>query len=327
MAEFFRSHGYDARCNQVLEGRSGGRHEVDVLAVKSDALTTFKVGVECKAWQQPIEKDVVSKLHYVLADLGLNKGIIASLGGCRSGAERTAADLGIELWGPDELRRHLGEAAAAVLSVPNASVSSTLVWGHNVTTPPEAAEKVIRASGKGRMKLRTLEEVQWFSLLWVPAYAMRLTVARPEVKRLKTRLRSTTLDNVYEALGGTLLGPVQSQWDQVQVDSQLALPPSVRDTKIHAEFHKALKGYEKVTSPAAVQRHAANLARHGIPAPCSSLSIDQTSLVYLPYWVGILAADGQQRAVAVIGRSGQLSDPVSQVLTANLSMIRAHFTR
>src|SRR5262245_42805170 len=76
MAVFFQTHGYAARCNEVLEGRSGGRHEIDVYAEKSDALTTFRVAVECKAWQHPIEKDVVSKLHYVMTDLGLSKGII-----------------------------------------------------------------------------------------------------------------------------------------------------------------------------------------------------------------------------------------------------------
>ena len=93
VAAFLAGHGYATRCNVVLEGRSGGRHEIDVLAEKSDALTTFRVGVECKAWQQPIEKDVISKLHYVAGDLGLNKAIVVSLAGCRSGAQKAADDL------------------------------------------------------------------------------------------------------------------------------------------------------------------------------------------------------------------------------------------
>lgn len=325
MASFFRSHGYEARCNEILEGRSGGRHEVDVLAEKTDALTTFRVAVECKAWQQPIEKDVVSKLHYVLGDLGLNKGIVVSLGGCRSGAERTASDLGIELWGPEELRRHLGETAAAVLNVSPSSSDNTLAWGHSVTTTPEVAEAIIRSAGKGRMSLRTLEEVQWFSLLWVPAYAVRLSVAQPATKRRKTRLQSATIDNVYEALGGSFIGRAQAAWEQIEVDSRLSLPAAVRDTRVHSELRKALKGYEKVASPSAVQRHAANLLHLGVPTPCSSLSIEQTSLVHLPYWTGILSTRRQQRVVAVAGRSGQISDPISRVLTANLSQIRAKF--
>src|SRR4051794_10162837 len=94
IAAFFGQNGYTTQCNAFVEGRSGGRHEIDVLAEKSDALTTYRVAVECKAWQAPIEKDVVSKLHYVVNDAGLSKGIIVSLGGARSGADRTAADLG-----------------------------------------------------------------------------------------------------------------------------------------------------------------------------------------------------------------------------------------
>lgn len=323
IAVFFGTHGYHARCNEILEGRSGGRHEIDVLAEKSDALTTYRVAVECKAWQQPIEKDVVSKLHYVIGDLGLNKGIIVSLAGCRSGAERTAADLGIELWGPDELRRHLGDGAVGELGVAPTASSTTLAWGYGFRASTAQAEKAIRSSGKGRLGLRTLERLVWLSPSWLPAYSVRITVAQPEVKRLKTRLRSSTVDNLYEALGGTFLGRVPAAWEQVQPDQKSALRPLVRDTKIHGALRKALSDYERVSSPAAIQRHGASLARLGLPAPCSSMSVDDTSLVYLPYFVGVLEGDGRHRAVAVSGRTGELSEPVSHVLTANLAQLRA----
>jgi Restriction endonuclease len=327
IAAFFQTHGYLTRCNEIREGRSGGRHEIDVLAEKSDALTTYRVAVECKAWQQPIEKDVVSKLHYVLGDLGLNKGIVVSLAGCRAGAERTAADLGIELWGPDELRRQLGDVAVGELTVPLPTVNTTLAWGYIFRASPAQAEKLIRSSGKGRLGLRTLERLAWLSPIWVPAYSVRLTVAQPEVKRLKTRLRSTTLDNLYEALGGTFLGRVPGPWEQVQIEQTPSLRPTMRDTKVHAAVRKAVQDYERVSSPSAVQRHASRLAGLGVPTPCSSLSIDQTSLVYLPYFVGILDGDGRQRAVAVTGRAGDLSDPMSRVLTTNLAQLRTQFVQ
>lgn len=63
VAAYFASHGYHVETDRVLVGRSGGRHEIDVLGDKSDALTSFRVAVEYKAWNSPIEKDVVSKLH------------------------------------------------------------------------------------------------------------------------------------------------------------------------------------------------------------------------------------------------------------------------
>ena len=78
----------------MLEGRSGGRHEIDVMATKADGVTTFKVFVECKAWNVPIEKDVVTKAAYVINDLGFNKGIVVSLAGVRVGAVKSAEQLG-----------------------------------------------------------------------------------------------------------------------------------------------------------------------------------------------------------------------------------------
>jgi len=80
-----------------------------------------------------------------------------------------------------------------------------------------------------------------------------------------------------------------------------------------------------VSSPAARERHASNLAQLGVSTPCSSLSIEHTSLVYLPYYAGVLEADGRQRVVAVAGDTGVVSDSVSLVLTANLPQLRAHF--
>lgn len=327
VAAFFGRNGYEARCNQVLEGRSGGRHEVDVLAEKSDLLTTFRVAIECKAWQTPIEKDVVAKLHHVMTDLGLSKGIVVSLAGCRSGAEQAAADLGIELWGPDELRRHLGDAAVGALTVPAAAVNQTHGWGLVPTVPLDQATVTIQNAGKGRFGLRTLEQVIWASPVWVPVYSMRLSVAQPEVKRLRTRLRETSVVNLYEALSGSYLAPVRhSAWQQVEMDHRTKLKPVVRDTKVQAALRKAVEAYSKVTSAAAVERHTANLASLGVPTPCNSLSFDGCELVHLPYYAGILQGPTGQRVVAVTGWSGAVSDAVSQTLTSNITQLRSQFS-
>ena len=326
IAAFFGTHGYVTRCNAVLEGRSGGRHEIDVLAEKSDALTTYRVAVECKAWASAIEKDVVTKLHYVVGDLGLSKGIVVSLGGCRSGAEQAAAALGIELWGPDELRRHLGDAAVGALTIPPAPGRSA-VWGIAPTIPATAAETTIRTAGKGRFNLRTLEQLAWLSLLWVPAYSVEITVTEPETRRLKTRLRSTTFSNLYEALSGVFLGRVHGAgWEQVPADRSAMLRPAVKDTKVHVALRKAVDGYLRVSTETALARHAAELARLGLPAPCRSVSVDRTGLVHLPYYAGLLQAGGRERIAAVSASTGQLSDPVSEALTANLSVVRAQLT-
>ncbi len=114
--QYLSLHGYACLRNAVVEGRSGGRHEVDVLAETSDGVTGYRLAVECKARQRPVEKDVVAKLAFVVGDLGLHKGIVVSLCGSRLGAEQTARELGIELWGPAELESRLGQVALAELA-------------------------------------------------------------------------------------------------------------------------------------------------------------------------------------------------------------------
>lgn len=94
---YFIVHGYETKRNVILEGKSGGKHEVDIFASKSDDVATIRIIVECKAWAKPIEKDVVSKTHYILEDLGLEKAIIVALRGWRTGAEKSAKELGIDL--------------------------------------------------------------------------------------------------------------------------------------------------------------------------------------------------------------------------------------
>ncbi len=321
VAEFFRSHGYAATCNEIIEGRSGGRHEVDVLAEKSDSLTTYRVAVECKAWQMPIEKDVVTKLHYILGDLGLHKGIIVCLAGGTSGAKRTASDLGLELWGPDEIRRHLGDAAFAELEVPD-TTNATMSIGQGFVAPAAQAEKAIERSRTGRWSMGATEEVTWFAPVWLPTYCVTLTVSQPERKRGRTKLRAMELNNLYDALGGQYLGSVSGDWEQIEMPDRQSLRPALRDTKVHAALRKAEQGYHKVTSQSAIERHSATLRDLGIPTPVRSTSIDDTLLVYLPFYLGILANKSGQRAVAVDGRSGSVSSKVTEVLTANLALVR-----
>src|SRR2546429_4368897 len=110
--KFFAANGYETARNLMLEGRSGGRHEIDVFAKKSDGITEFSTMIECKAWNHPIEKDIVSKVSYVVRDLGLNKGIIVSLEGWRIGAEKAAQELGIDLWDGHDLEKRLGRVLA-----------------------------------------------------------------------------------------------------------------------------------------------------------------------------------------------------------------------
>lgn len=327
IAGYFAHHGYTVRTNLVLTGRSGARHEIDVFAEKSDPLTTFRLAIECKAWAQPIEKDVVTKLHYVMSELGLHKGIVVSMAGARSGAAAAAGELGIELWGPDELRRHLGDAVftdvAGVLSMAIGAGETGL--GYPFRVAPDGAQQTIRSVGKGRFGIRTLEETVWFAPMWVPAYLTNLTVTQPNPGKFRSKVASRAVVNIYDALAGYLLPPPTSPPVQISMAGTRALKPLRRDTQIRNTLLKALETRAKVSTPSAVARHEQTLQQLGVPTPCLSMSIDQTTTIFLPVYAGMLRTSAGDRLVALDATTGVVSEPLTQLLTAHISHVRAAF--
>lgn len=174
---FFQLNGYKTQRNVVLEGKSGGKHEIDVLAEKSDGVTTFRLMIECKAWDKPIEKDVVSKVSYVLRDLGLNKAIIVSLKGWRIGAEKSANELGIEVWGRDEIEEKLGKVAIAELETLE---FKKVVKGFPQMIKEEQIKPVIETESKGVLGFRR-EEIIWTKPFGSPAICFRLVIREKRV--------------------------------------------------------------------------------------------------------------------------------------------------
>ena len=322
IGDHFAAHGYLVRQNAYLHGRSGGRHEIDVLAEKSDALTTFRLAVECKAREAPIEKDVVSKLSYVLADLGLNKGIIVALHGWRAGAEQAAVELGIDLWGPDELDRQLGGAVTRQLDV---GAPARLARGYPFAAPEERALTRTRLQGKGRLGLRTVERLSWFGPVWVPVYLIDLSVTSMEVRWGRARFLTKGVTNAYEAVSGTFLGPVAPEdGDVVDIDlSTGAIRPGVRDTKVASDIRRGFERWNDVQQEAAKLRHAMALEALGVEVPCRRVSVDGTTLVHQPTYVGWLRSGDHERVVVISGISGALSEPLSAVLTAHLHHVRS----
>lgn len=61
-----------------VTGKSTVEHQIDVLAEHSDGLHTYLTAVECKYWNQNINKDIIMKVAEIVEDSGLNKGVIVS---------------------------------------------------------------------------------------------------------------------------------------------------------------------------------------------------------------------------------------------------------
>ena len=142
----FRAHGYRTATNTIVVGRSGARHEIDILASRQEDLLETRVAVECKNWSQPIDTAVVARARLVRDDLGLGQMIVACPAGATPAARTTAAGAGIAIWDRAELERRLGTVAVAALGAAPAAGTRTGVARR--TTAADAGA-VIRAATRG----------------------------------------------------------------------------------------------------------------------------------------------------------------------------------
>jgi hypothetical protein len=309
--------GYAARLNVVREGRSGARHEIDVLAEKGDGLTTFSLMVECKAWDRPVDKEVLAKAAFVGADVGADKTIVVALQGATAGATLSAAELGVEIWGPEELVRRLGRVQLAALGATRAPTELGFAVGIDAARAARLAE---RQRGKGVLGIGA-EEVAWFDLVWLPCLLLTLGCTSRQ-GRLRKRARHSSVFNLYEALDGTLL-------ESFAVDPAVAaveigphrLPPRVKSRALRAEIASTFDKWRSVVQGAAHERWERAAADLGIPLPIDALTVDETAACYLPVYAAVLRQRDARRVVVIDGGDGSVDPLLSSVLTANLGYL------
>lgn len=321
IAAYFRINGYETDLNVKLEGKSGAIHEIDVFVRKTDGVTDFTLAVECKAWATPIEKDVVSKLSMILADAGINKGIIVSLQGWRSGAEKTAQQERIELWGPADLTEHLGSVALADL---NASQGNRyVVWApYHVAVPDQDLRGALKDQSRGLFGM-SREEMIWDHLAWVPFHATELhfsTIVKEFLRKPTTKV--TPVWSLYNALDDHhyLTATVYASCSEVQAD--IVIPSKTKPKTLQASLVNTLKKYQEVTTEAAKTRYRQRLKELGIPDTLVSLAVEKTMIVHLPFSVGLFRRRGTERLVAISASNGKFDANITQSLTENMAFVR-----
>jgi hypothetical protein len=319
IANHFASHGYQVRRNAVIEGRSGAPHEIDVLAVRRDAVAEVTIAVECKAWQNPVEKAVLSKLDYVLRDCGLNKGIVVSTGGFRAGAEAAAAQLAIDLWGPDELSHLLG--AAALLYVQSPTVAREAV-GWPFTTNADQAQRRVRSEARGRVVLGRQEKIVGVWACWLPMHVASISVAQAQRKWGRDITVSRPVSNCYDGLTHTYFGGVPTTPTTIDLGQLPTVGELVRPSKVAPMIAKAMDEAMKVTTAAAEARHAQKLTALGVPWPCRGISVERVDATWWPVWVGVLEGRNSRRLVAVDGTTGVVDQRLSALITSAMGHVR-----
>lgn len=87
--------GFGSACHR--QGKSGVEHQIDVLTSHSDGIHDYLTDIECKYWDQKINKDIVMKVNDIVEDCNFSKGIIVSKMGFTPDAAQFARYRGIGL--------------------------------------------------------------------------------------------------------------------------------------------------------------------------------------------------------------------------------------
>ena len=64
--------------NCKVTGKSEVNHQIDVLTSHSDGIHIYRTAIECKYWNEKINKDIIMKVSEIIEDAGVHKGVIVS---------------------------------------------------------------------------------------------------------------------------------------------------------------------------------------------------------------------------------------------------------
>lgn len=101
-AEFFRSLGLKSSTDVKMKGVRT-EHDVDILVKIDVAGLSIKWIIECKCWKSPVNKLHVLALREIVADLGVDRGIILCEVGFQSGAVEAANLTNVQVSSLDKL--------------------------------------------------------------------------------------------------------------------------------------------------------------------------------------------------------------------------------
>jgi hypothetical protein len=325
VAEYFQRQGYAVSLNALLTGRSGITHEIDVLADKSDLVTTFRIAVECRAGSEPIDKGVVYKLVGVMADLGIAKGVIASTAGARVEAEILANHHLIDLWGTKELASMIAEGPVPPRT-PMLQGTARIIRGgvtqdHALSVVTDSITPCERRRfGKPR-PLPPQEQLVWLGFAWYPMWCIQITTINNHGR--------TTMHHVYEGIDGTFIRrdvtPPPMVEAELPHDAPL-IPHNVSADGIQDAVFDAFDQWATVSAPAVMETHGESLRQLGFGPLPSQIEIEGARTYFLPLWIAILHDGPTERAMTVDGVTGLPEWTIGDVATRNLTYLRRSLT-
>lgn len=315
----FRSHGYQTQTNVLVVGRSGARHEVDVLASRSEGLVDSRIGVECKNWAQPVDTAVVARARLVRDDLGLGQMVIACPSGATPAARTTAREMGIAIWDRTELEARLGATTLAALGPTPVGLARR---GRARQIDGERAERTLRARGRGPLGLGR-ERVRWIGDAWITLFEARFGCG--ERTGIRQRLHVRPSYSIYESLGATGLWTDTRAVavDEIATDDAPSLPCLVSRDALASDLARIIGRGDGLVQTAALERHHAICEERLLPE-ATHLSVDEVTSLEWPITVAVLDDRRGTRAIVVDGVSGRIHAALGERCTAHIHVLSQH---
>jgi hypothetical protein len=317
VADYLAAHGYRVSRGVSMRGRSGARHDIDVLAERSDDVTSYRLMVQCSGANAPIDDDVVAGAHLAMVDTGMSKVIVVSTRAWRFDVKAQAGRLGVDLWGPEEIEERLG-------SIPHLELAETgdaATVGLPVNTTQESAAQLMRRETRGTLGIGR-EAIQWIRPFWLPFHRIRTRHTREEKERFHhPHLRAREYWNVYDGLEGSLA----AQWDGeprlVPTAGGTLVRPRVPDLAIMRNIEEIARGLSEAATPEDRERQEEALRALGIPLPVTFFELSQGGDVYMPFFLALVRSRDGDRVVAVDAHEQDVSEPMSRIAMKHLGHI------
>jgi hypothetical protein len=312
----FRAHGYSTQTNSIIHGRSGARHEIDVLAERAEGLLAARIGVECKNWAQPIDTAVVARARLVRDDLGLGQMIIACPSGATPAARTTASEMGIEIWERADLDARLGAAAIDALAP---APPSTHRRGVQRTITSAHARQLIFRTTRSRLGFGKAD-IRWVGDIWITMYEVRFGCATRT--GMRQRLHTRPAYSRYESLGGggVWSGTRPTEVAMIGTDAAPTLSPLVTAQQLRTEIERLLLRREDLVQDTARTRHLEICADRCIP-DAEHVTCDEITAFEWPLTLAVVEERRGTRVVVVDAVGGRVDIELSELLTGQLGRL------
>jgi hypothetical protein len=226
--KIYRAKGYSTERRQRLQGESGTRNEIDIIARRGSRT----IAIECKNHSYPVGIDEVRDFNQKLQDLGL-QGVFVAYRGLTTGAAQFAESQNIDILDNGELMEKwwalsVGREKGEIQEV----FSSRIEYALPLNVDFNRATKV-NLSNSGKVKVSSVE------LIFHPYHAISYKFKaqkRDPTKKIHKFEDSDTL--FVDALDGSILNPLPQK---SLGGSLIKAIKSISSATAHAENDRAIK--------------------------------------------------------------------------------------